>query len=411
MSYLGRHIEDVLRQLSRSFKIVLVAGARQVGKSTLLQHVFPETKHLVFDPVQDLYGARNDPDQFLATFPAPLILDEIQYAPELLPALKRRVDQSPAKGQYLLTGSQNLAILRNIAESLAGRVAILRLDGMTPAELVGQAQPPSWLSTYLDDPDHFFDRLMDLPRIQTPDSLCRHLWRGQFPALAEMEDEHVPTYMSAYIQTYVERDVRLMADLADLTQFGRFLRLAGAMTGQEIFQSQFGRDLGINPKTARRWLNLLLWSYQWIEFPCYSGNSIKRLSNKPKGHLQDTGLACYLNAIPSPESLLSHPHFGNIFESWGVGWLHRQAQRLRLPPVMYHWRTQNGAEVDAVLEYNGRLYPIEFKAATNLNKHDTRGIRAFQETYPQAAPGIIVYGGQEPYRLSDTCAALPWLLI
>ncbi|MEX2606784.1 MAG: ATP-binding protein [Kiritimatiellia bacterium] len=408
MQYYQRHLEDRLRRHTSAFKTVLLAGARQVGKSTLLRHVFPGVREVVFDPVQDLYGAREDPDQFLETFGSPLILDEIQYAPELLAAIKRKVDQSDAKGQYLLTGSQNLSVLRNVSESLAGRIGILRLDGMTPAEQFGQAGVASWLSRYLDNPEAFMKEAAGVEVLAPEKSLCEYLWRGELPGLLPFANEDIPSYWNSYVQTYVERDIRMMGELSDLAQFGRFLRLCGALTGQEIVQSQLGRELGIHPQTARNWLNLLTWSYQWIEIPAYSGNAIKRISSKPKGHLQDAGLACMLNAIPSPESLLSHPSFGNIFESWGVGWIHRQIQRLPLAPGLYHWRTQNGAEVDLVLEAGGRLFPIEFKASTRLSKHDTRGIQAFRNTYPAAVPGVILYGGSVPYPLSEHAVALPW---
>jgi len=408
MDYLERHLEERLLRHAKAFKTVLVAGARQVGKSTLLEHVFPDIKQVVFDPVQDLYGARSDPDRFLDTFGNPLILDEVQYAPELLPALKRRVDRSDEKGQYFLTGSQNLAVLRNVSESLAGRIGILRLDGLTPAERNGEARATSWLRIYLEDPNALAETVNDVEVMQIRQSLCEYLWRGELPALAPFENEDVPAYLSSYVQTYVERDIRTMANLSDMAQFGRFLRLCGALTGQEIFQSQLGRELGINPKTSRSWLNLLTWSYQWIELPAYSGNAIKKLSSKPKGHLQDSGLACYLNAIPSPESLLASPSLGHIFESWGVGWVHRQTQRLTLAPAIYHWRTQNGAEVDAVLDYNGSLFPIEFKAASRLSKHDTRGIQAFRKTYGNSVIGVVVYGGDEPYQISEHAIAVPW---
>ncbi|MDD5704774.1 MAG: ATP-binding protein [Kiritimatiellae bacterium] len=408
MNYLNRHLEERLRRLVKSFKIVLLTGARQVGKSTLLQHVFPEVKTVVFDPVQDLYGARRDPDQFLETFRTPLVLDEVQYVPELLPALKRRADRSAGTGQYLLTGSQNLAVLRHVSESLAGRVGILRLDGLTPAERMGHAGEPCWLESYLNTPDKFAASIGELPVLEMATSLPRYLWRGQMPGLTDLDDQDVPSYWSSYIQTYVERDIRLMANLADLGQFGRFLRLCGALTGQELIQSQVGRELGVNPKTARSWLDLLTWSYQWLELPAYSGNAIKKVSARPKGHLVDTGLACYLNAIPSPESLLSSPLFGPVFESWGAGWLARQAQRLRLAPAMYHWRTHNGAEVDVVLDYDGRLYPLEFKAASNLSGYDARGILAFRKANARVAPGVIVYGGRIPYRVTQEVVAIPW---
>lgn len=300
MNYLERHLEQRLLRHARTFKTVLVAGARQVGKSTLLEHVFPNVRQVVFDPVQDLYGARSDPDQFLETFGTPLILDEVQYAPELLPALKRRVDRSEKMGQYFLTGSQNLSVLRNVSESLAGRIGILRLDGLTPAEQAEEANAPSWLEFYLNDANGFVENVSGIQILHIGKSLCEYLWRGELPALLPFENEDIPSYMGSYVQTYIERDVRMMADLADIAQFGRFLRLCGALTGHEIFQSQLGRELGVNPKTARNWLNLLVWSYQWIELPAYSGNAIKRLSSKSKGHLQDSGLACYLTRFPPP---------------------------------------------------------------------------------------------------------------
>ncbi len=388
----------------------MIAGARQVGKSTLLHHYLPGVKCVTFDPIQDPYGARTDPDRFLDSFGSPLVLDEVQYAPELLPAIKRRVDGNEKKGQYYLCGSQNLAVLRTVSESLAGRVGILRLDGMTLAEQSGQAQVPSWLTRYLHDPELFVKHpRQDIQLIPDAPTLTTNLWRGQLPGLLEFEDNvDIPAYFSSYVQTYIERDVRVMGNVSDLALFGRFLRLCAAMTAREIFQSQFGRDIGINPKTARNWLDLLVHSYQWVELPAYSGNSIKRLSLKPKGHIQDSGLACYLQALSSPESLLGSPLLGQIFESWCVGWLRSQLARLPVSPGLWHWRTENGAEVDAVLELDGKLLPFEFKAATRISGHDTRGIQAFRATYPQAVPGIILYAGNEAWSISDHAAAIPW---
>lgn len=408
MNYLNRHIEERVLRVFNSFKIVLLTGARQVGKSTLLQHIFPKMKSVVFDPVQDLYNARRDPDQFLDTFGTPLLLDEVQYAPELLPAIKRRVDRSDARGQYLLTGSQNLAVLRDVSESLAGRVGVLRLDGLTPAEKSGLGASPCWVESYLNDPEAFIKDIRHLTAAATDCPLPRYLWRGQLPGLTEFDDQDIPSYWSSYVQTYVERDIRRMANLADIGQFGRFLRFCGAVTGQEVVQAKLGRELGVNPKTARAWLDLLIWSYQWIDLPPYCANTIKKLSGRPKGHVTDTGLGCYLNNIPSPESLLNSPLFGPLFESWGIGWLARQSQRLRLAPATYHWRTHNGSEVDAVLDFNGRPHPIEFKAGSNLSGYDARGIRAFMKTYPRSAPGIVVYGGKEFYMVADQVAAIPW---
>ncbi|NLN59086.1 MAG: ATP-binding protein [Gammaproteobacteria bacterium] len=411
MRYINRHLEARLRRFAASFKVVLLVGARQVGKSTLLQHVFPEVRSVVFDPVQDIYGARHDPDQFLETFGTPLILDEVQYAPQLLAAVKRRADLSAESGQYFMTGSQNLAILRDVSESMAGRVGILRLDGLTPAEVTDGSQAASWLERYLSDPGRFGETLAEMPLADVEMPLAHYLWRGQLPGLVPFEESEVPAYWSSYVQTYVERDIRRMANIADLGQFGRFLRLCGALTGQEIVQSQLGRELGISPKTARSWIDLLTGSYQWLELSAYSRNRVKRVSGRPKGHFTDSGLARYLNGLPTPESVLSRPLFGAIFESWGVNWVARQMQRLPLAPTLYHWRVHSGAEVDLVLDYGGRLHPLEFKAATHLTGYDARGILSFQKIFPQAVTGVVIYGGKVPFRLSERVVAIPWCAV
>lgn len=406
--YRSRHAESKLQELARFFKTVLVTGARQVGKSTLLSHCFPDHRVVVFDPLQDLYGARRDPDLFLDSFPAPLILDEIQFAPELLPALKRRVDRDERAGGYLLTGSQNLAVLSAVAESMAGRVGVLHLGGLTGAELADQGSCQGWLASWLDEPGRL--TLDPSPRRLTDGPLARSLWRGVQPGLLDAPDSLVPDFHNSYLQTYVDRDIRTMEDIRQLSTFGRFLGLCGALTAQEINDSQLGRELGVSPSTARRWLELLVNTYQWRELAPYHGNTIKRLSGKRKGYLRDTGLAAYLQRLSSAQALAVSPLMGALFETWVVNDLFGQLVQLSVPPLVYHWRTAGGAEVDLVLERDGRLFPIEIKCKTRLTGHDTRGLRAFRETYPhqQVAPGLIVYAGEACYRVDAHTVAMPW---
>ena len=408
MEYLTRHAESKLARLARHFKVVLVMGARQVGKSTLLRHALPDIKMVVFDPGQDLYGARQDPDLFLDSFPPPAILDEIQFVPELMPAIKRRVDLSEACGRYYLTGSQNLGMLRSVAESLAGRVAILPLEGMTPAEMLGEGGNPCWLGAYLDKPES----LLDLFEGVWTDlgSLTRVLWRGSLPGLLAVPDEIVSDFFQSYLQTYVERDVRLMEDIRELASFGRFLGLTAALTAQEINSSQVGRDVGVSPGSARKWLDLLLNTYQWLELFPYHGNTIKRVTGKRKGFLRDTGMACSLQRISSPEALAASRLLGPLFETWAVNHILRQFLNLTLAPQLYHWRSTGGAEVDLLLERDGTFYPIEIKCKTNLTKRDTLGIRAFRQTYPglSIATGLIIYAGTVCRRVDNHAIALPW---
>ncbi len=405
--YLARHIEKKVELLSQHFKVILVTGARQVGKSTMLSHIFPKLKNIIFDPVQDLYGARSDPDLFLQNFASPIILDEIQYAPELLPAIKRVVDQADKKGQYFLTGSQNLNVLKTVSESMAGRVGIIHLDGMTPYE---KSQKTSlqehWLYHYLKDPLSLIQQFTKGGDVQ----LFEALWRGNLPGLLEFPNTLVPTYFSSYIQTYLERDVRLLENIKDLNEFDRFLGLSAALTAQEINYSQLGREIGISPHTAERWLALLQSTYQWRAVLPYSGNTIKRLTKKPKGYITDTGIACYLQRVSSPEALARHPLLGALFETFVVNLIFSLSNDLEMSPQFYHWRTGGRAEVDLILEKDGALYPVEIKCKTVLSKKDLSGIYAFKETYSSnnIMPALVIYAGKDCYQIDKDIIALPW---
>ena len=405
-AYKSRQVEKKLKQYAQYFKVVLVTGARQVGKSTMLQHLFPEHKRFVFDPVQDLYGARRDPDLFLDTFPPPLVLDEIQFVPELLPAIKRRVDTLEQSGQYFLTGSQNLSVLKSVAESMAGRVGILNLEGMTIQEMFSRPED-NWLETYLQSPATFFKQ--DLEPVET-DPLAQTLWRGSLPGILDMPNDILAGYFRSYIQTYVERDVRLLENIRELSSFDRFLGLSAALCAQEINSSQLGREIGVTPATSRRWLDLLENTFQWLELFPYHGNTIKRISGKRKGYWRDTGLACYLQRLSSPEALAVSPLLGPLFEAWVVNHLYRLSSLLPTPPQLFHWRTSGGAEVDLIMALDGCLFPVEIKCKTSLTKHDTRGLRAFRETYPaeKIAPALIIYAGKECYRIDRHTTAIPW---
>lgn len=407
IKYKTRNIEKRLRAMTDHFKAVLVVGARQVGKSTLLAHVFPNVKAVTFDPVQDIYGARRDPDLFLDNFPSPLVLDEIQYAPELLPALKRRMDQNPASGQYFLSGSQQLSVLRDVTESMAGRVGILHLSPMTPHEASGVGGEQPWIERYLQTPDDPASIVQGYMPVE--DGFTRHLWRGAMPGVITLPDDLVPDYYRSYVETYVERDIRRQGEIRDLMGFGRFLSIAGAMTAQEINASHFGREIGVSPRTARHWLDMLAACYQWQELPAYSGNVIKRVSGKRKGYVLDSGLACWLQRISSPEALSASPLLGAVFETYVVSFLLSQIALMPSAPQAWHWRAAGGAEVDLVLERDGRLYPIEVKCKHALSGHDSRGLHSFRATYPEKAmPGVIVYAGTETYRLSEHIIAIPW---
>ena len=428
MIYKQRLLGHKLQRMLKQFAVVVVSGARQVGKSTLLRHELPHWQVVEFDPAVDVGNARRDPDLFLDNHPAPLILDEIQYAPELVAALKRRVDRPVAPpwgeheagrrpGQYVLTGSQQWSVLKSASESLAGRAVFLDLEGFCLAEIAQAPAPPAppappaadhWLKRYLDDPQAFV--AAPAPRLSLHRTVYEQLWQGFLPEADGLESQWVPDFYRAYLRTYVERDVRLLTDVSDWQQFGRFVRLAAALTAQEVNHSQLGRELAVTPQTARRWLATLRATFQWFEVPAYHGNTIKRISAKPKGYLADTGLACTLQSISTPPTLSGHPLAGAIFETAVVGEIRKLAATLPTPPNLYHWRSHGGAEVDLLLERDAALYPIEVKLASHPSRQDTRGIEALHATYPglNIAPALVVAPVERLERLSDTAYALPW---
>lgn len=407
--YISRFLTTRLETLARTFPVVVVAGARQVGKSTLLGHVFGgQAGVVVFDPAQDVGNARQDPDLFLDNHPPPVILDEIQFAPELVTAIKRRVDKDRRPGQYLLTGSQQWHVLRSLAESLTGRAVFLDLEGFCLGEVAKAKDSSAWLPAWMEDPAGLIAGHRG--RLKLPYNPFELVWRGNLPEATRLPLEVLPDFWAAYFRTYVERDVRLLTEVSDWHVFGRFVRLAAALTGQEINHSQFGRELGVTPQTAHRWLNLLTATFQWFEVPAYSGNAVKRVSGKGKGYIADTGFACWAQAISSPSSLGGHPMWGHLFETYMAGELRKQMSLLSPAPRLYHWRSAGGAEVDFLLERDNRFFPIEVKAKTRVSRSDARGIRAFREAYPNlnVAPGLVIAPCERLERISEDAVALPW---
>lgn len=398
-----------LERLAKTFPVVVVAGARQVGKSTLLAHVFGDrSETVVFDPGIDVGNARADPDLFLESHPPPLILDEIQYAPELVASLKRRVDRQRQPGQYLLTGSQQWSVLRGVAESLAGRAVFLDLEGFCLAELASPSSSASWLGDWLKSPTDFVSAKRR--RLSLSKSAHELVWRGCLPDATQIDLDLVPDYQTAYFRTYLERDVRLLAEVSDWHNFSRFVRVVAAVTAQEINFSQLGRDIGITPQSARRWLSMLTATFQWYEVPAYSGNALKRVSLKPKGYFADTGIACSAQAISTPTTLGGHPLWGPLFETYVAAELRKQMALSSPPPKLYHWRSNGGAEVDFLIERDGTFFPIEVKAKSRPTRVDTRGIRAFRDAHPHLdiANGLVVAPTDAVLQLNENDYALPW---
>lgn len=436
-----------LQRLAKQFPVVVIAGARQTGKTTLCLDLFGQVAELVvFDPVTDIGDARRDPELFLGLHPPPLVLDEVQYAPELLAALKRKVDRDlhdeklPGKAQlarskggagpaadrgqarestgvqvrYVLTGSQQLQVLSKVRESLAGRAMLFDLWPMSRGELAGDLKggllPPLLGTRNAKEAQALCQSLKSAGRPPCRgEPLLERIFRGGYPGLLHFETGDVPAWMHAYLGTYVERDVRVLRDLSSPHDFTRFVRLLAALTAQEVNYSHLGREIGITPRSATGWLEVLVASFQVIRMDAYSGNTVKRVSGRPKMHLTDTGLACHLLHLSSPEALGSHPALGALFESYVVTELLKQAEAEDVRPMTWHFRTSGGAEVDLILERDGVFHPVEVKLSSRPSLRDLGGLRSFRATYPRlkVGPGVVVHGGDDLYLIDAETIAVP----
>ena len=420
MVNLPRNATQHLQSLFAAFPVVVVTGARQVGKTTLLRQVFPDLDYVVFDASLDLEQARSEPDLFLRNHPAPLILDEIQYAPELVASIKRAVDAQHAKpGQFLLTGSQQWQVMQALAESLAGRVAFVELSGLSLSELT-HTQPQTasslWLHRWMQAQERgaqqaFADQARASPCY--PGHLQEWLWRGFMPKAQTLDSGLVPDFWQGYHRTYVERDARLAGEVGDWHDFGRFVRLMSALTAQEINHSQLGREIGITPKTAQRWLRMMQATFQWFELPPFFANRIKRVSKSPKGYLVDTGMACHHAAMSSPQALGSHPLFGALFETAMVCEIRKTLALMGASANLYHWRASTGAEVDCIIERDGRLHPIEIKLTAQPTRKQTLGLQGFRKAHPdqRIGHGLMLCAVEQPRWISEDVLALPWNLL
>jgi len=393
-----RHLAPHLAQRASTMPVVTLIGPRQSGKTTLVRHVFPDCDYLSLERPDVRTHARADPLDLLAGHPKGLILDEVHRVPELLSYIQVSVDEDDRPGRFVLTGSQNFLLMEKVSQSLAGRTAILRLLPLSLAELHGWG----WM-----DPDGL-DRP---PEVRTPpaEAPWAAVWAGFYPRIHDRQLEP-DVWLADYQRTYVERDVRDVLRIMDLDAFERFIRLAAARTGQELNLASLAEDVGITQPTARAWMTALRVGSLVALLPPHHENFRKRLRKRPKLHFLDTGLACYLLGIRSPQVLARHPLRGPLFESFVVAELTKAFEHAGREAPLYFWKDRTGHEVDVLLDLGDRLVPVEVKSARTVAADALAGLQWWTRLAAErASGGALVYGGAAA-MMRQGFAVRPWSL-
>ena len=403
--FVERNIKDAFERVNSFFPVVLLIGARQVGKSTFLRKIAePGRKYVSLDPLDVQKQAREDPRLFLANNPAPVIFDEIQNVPELLPYIKVLVDEaritSPekAKGMFWLTGSKQFHLMKGVSESLAGRIGILNLYGLSNAEIEGRRS-----QAFLPD-----TQSVNVPA-KSPIELFERIWRGSYPeiATANPNANMWSVFFQSYIQTYLMRDVRALTQVADEHKFYDFLRAVAARTGQMLNYSSLARDADISQPTAKSYLSILETSgIVKLLYP-YSRNKIRNMVSTPKLHMLDTGLAAFLTDWTFPEVLMNGAMAGAFFESWCVAEILKSYVNAGESPSFYYYRDKDKNEIDLVIEREGKIYPVEFKKAATVSKADVRQFSKLSDFNMPVGTGALISLYPDAILIKENVKAIP----
>lgn len=348
------------------FGSVLVTGARQVGKTTLLQNCLDGISYVTLDDPILLDQAKNEPRTFLSDNRPPVFIDEIQKAPNLFPVLKMNMDKEKSKGMYYLSGSQQFQMMKNVSESMSGRVGIVNLHSLSLRERMGQEYDEPFIPT-----QSYVAVRKDSAQELTSDELWKIIQRGSMPDLVANPDFDSQMYYSAYVKTYIERDVRQLTQVADETCFAKFMSAVACYTGQLLNVSSLARDVNISQQTVERWLSILITSNVVFLLRPFSNNVMTRTIKTPKLYFLDTGLAAYLTRWTTPQVLRNGAMAGAFFETFVIGEIVRSYANRGLEPPIWFYRDKYN-EIDLVIESDGTLYPVEIKKHSDPKRSDMR---------------------------------------
>lgn len=385
--YIARIIEKTLKVAAKQFPSIIITGPRQSGKTTLLKHLFSKSHAYVSMDNPDLrLKATTEPEIFFQNYPPPLIIDEIQNAPQILSHIKMMIDKDRKKvGQFILTGSQLFPLMAKVSESLAGRIGVFALLPLSCKEQ------------------------KDKKRLSTEADIRNRILYGGFPEVVTKKNINLEWWFASYLQTYLERDVRQLRQIGDLGDFQRFLQLLAAFNGQVLDLSSLSRDLGIAVNTIKAWISVLEASGQIVAIKPFYMNKGKRIIKSSKIYFLDTGLLCYLTGITTSEQVFKGPWAGQMLETLVLQELIKGFYDQGKIPRVFWWRTSHGEEVDFVVEDQGRIIPVEVKISARANTEMAKGLLSFSKLFKDKTDKAwLVYLGQEKTVISEKVMALPF---
>ncbi len=388
MKYISRHMENRILDLSKSYSAILLTGTRQAGKTTMLREVAEKENigrsYVTLDNLSERDLAKHDPALFLQLHKPPVLIDEVQYAPELFTYIKIYVDEHHNPGDFWMTGSQIFRLMRGVQESLAGRVALLHMSPMSQRELPGALCVPFSTNT-----DRFLAVRAQMAPVSTPE-LFERLWRGSMPGLVSGATPDRNIFYSSYLSTYVERDVRDLSGNVDALKFNRFVTAVAARCSQLLNYNALAEDADIDIQTSKAWINILETLGIIFLLHPYSNNVLKRTIKTPKVYFYDTGLVCYLTRWSSPEVAESGAMSGALLENYTVSEIMKSYQNAGLEPYLYFYRDRDAKEIDVILEGDGKLCPLEIKKTATPDKRLTRVFGVIDKVPLQRGTGAVL---------------------
>lgn len=402
-----RTIKDVVDNSINSYPITLIIGARQIGKSTLCYELAKQYNYnyVSLDDIDNRSEALTDPKFFLSKHKAPLIIDEVQYAPILFNCLesivnKKRLETGEANGMYILTGSQKFKLMQNVTESMAGRVGVINMSTLSYNETIGRNEIP-----FSVDLDKLFDRVE--PKITT-DRLFELITKGFYPELYRNNNLNVNTFYSNCVATYVDRDVSELVNVKNKLLFHKLMQLLASLTGEELVYDNLAKLVGVDKKTIVNWISVLEASnIIYLLQPYYELSLTKRVVKRPKIYFKDTGLACYLAKLGDPKSLAVSHFAGHFVETYVINEIIKSYENTESYAEFYYYRDNDQNEVDLIIQSNGELTLIEIKSGMNFNNSSIKGFKALEGSKYKINKSCIICLSTDIYKINDNVYALP----